>query len=103
MHGIFPFLDLGWNEEGKRAISVTFDNFLHPVIEARGAEKPYGKLIKNLPAEEVKRISTYRKFSQVCLGGNLFVHGYSTELDHEVDVEGTEEDEEYTLYWFLIN
>ena len=96
--GVLPFLDLGWNEGGKRAIKVTFDDFLRPVIEAREAKKPYGRLIKSLPAEEVKRISTYYKFPQVYLGGNLFVHGYSTESDHEVDVEGSEEDEEYVLY-----
>lgn len=48
-----------------------------------------------MPAEEVKHISMYYKLPQVYLGGNLLVWGYSTESDHEVDIEGTKENEEW--------
>lgn len=88
---ILLFFDLGWNKDGERAIKVTFDDFLRPVLEAQRAKKPYGKLIKGLPEEEVERISSYYSTPKECLGSggsSLIVYGYTTESDHEVDVEG---------------
>ena len=48
-----PYIDLGpWVErDGKRerAIKITFDNFLQPVVlEAKRARKPYAPLIYDL-------------------------------------------------------
>lgn len=90
--GILPLLDLDWNEEGERIIKVTFDDFLRPVIEAQKAKKPFDRLIKSLPADEVNRISSYYEYPKECLGNNLFVYGYATESNHEVDVERVSEE-----------
>ena len=80
--------------DGKREdpIRFTFDDFLHPVIEAWRAKKPYIPLIYDLPAPESKRISTTYHLPHLFLGLNPFTQGYS---DHEVDIfERTSEDED---------
>ena len=82
------------NRETERVIKVTFDNFLYPVIEAWKAKKPYIPLISRLPASESTRITTIYELPQLFLGLWRVVRGYSTESDHEVDVERVSESED---------
>ena len=78
----------------ERAIRITFDEFLRPVIEARRAGKPYEKLIHDIPEYETDLISTYHKLPYQHRGLGTFASSYSSESEQEVDIELFEEDEE---------
>ena len=82
------------NGKKERAIRITFDEFLHPAIEARRAGKPYAELIYNIPKYETDLISTYHNLPYLHRGLGIFTSGYSSESEEEVDIE-FEEDEEH--------
>ena len=90
MKFVLPYIKRGpWVErEGKRerAVKITFDDFLRPVVEAWKAGKPYAQLIWDIPKYETNIISTYNNLLEVHLGLNLLVRGYSSKLDVEVDI-----------------
>ena len=77
----------------KRAIKITFDDFLRPTVEARRARKPYAPLIYDLPECKADLISTYHNLLDVHLGLSVFTRGYSLESDFEVDIEHSNEDD----------
>ena len=103
---ILPYINRGpWVErEGvkERAVRITFDDFLRPAVEAWKAGKPYAQLICDIPEYETDLISTYTNLPHVHLGLSVFVRGYSSESDYEVDIENDEfefrEDDEILMF-----
>ena len=78
----------------ERAVRVTFDDFLYPVIEAWRAKRPYVRLIQRLPKLESARISTVYHLPNVSIGLNLLARGFATDSDREVDIEGSDDEED---------
>ena len=64
-----PYVNLGpWLEsEGKRerAVRITFDEFLRPVVEAWKARLPYAELIFRLPQSELELIASGKKLTHI--------------------------------------
>lgn len=86
---ILPFINRGpWVlRDGKieRAIRITFDDFLKPVVEAWRVGQPYTDIFFKILEYEVDLISTYVNLSWVHRGVGTFVEGYSSESEEEVD------------------
>ena len=86
---ILPFINRGpWElRDGKieKAIKITFDDFLKPVVEAWRAGQPYTDIFFKIPEYEVDLITTYVNFLWVHMGIGTFVEGYSSESEEEVD------------------
>ena len=95
---VLPFINRGpWierNGKKERAVKITFDDFLHPALEARRAGKPYANLIYDIPEYETDLISTYHNLPYLHRGLGIFTPGYSSESEEAVDLE-YEEDEEH--------
>ena len=90
MEFVLPYINKGpWIEhEGKRerAVKITFDNFLHPAMEAWRAGEPYASLVHDIPKYETNLIATYTNLPHIHARLSPFVRGYSFELDHKVDI-----------------
>ena len=91
---VLPYLNLSpWLEsEGKkeRAVKITFDKFLRPVIEAWRAELPYAELIFHLPQSELEPIIGGKKLPHIHANLRGWERGYSLESNLEVDLENDE-------------
>ena len=89
-----PYIILGpWVEsEGKweRAINITFDEFLHPTIEAWRAGLPYAELIFHLPKSELEPFVEGKRLPHIHANLRGDERGYSSESDLEVDLENDE-------------
>ena len=82
-----------WLEsEGKRerAIKITFDEFLRPVIEAWRAGLPYAKLIFHLPQSKLEPIIEGKRLPHIHANLRGDERGYSSESNLEVDLENDE-------------
>lgn len=91
---ILSHIDPGPRVDGHRKIRVTFDDFMYPVIEAWRGRKPYIHLIDRIPEPERKCITTTHDTTKPGIWLQRIVYGYSTESDHEVDVESVSEEDE---------
>ena len=87
---VLPYINRGpWVEhKGKRerAVKITFDNFLGPLVEAWRAGKPYAQPVFDLPEYETNLITTYTSLPELHLGLNLLVRGYFSQSEGEVDI-----------------
>lgn len=85
----------------KRAIEITFDEFLKPAIEAWRGGLPYAHLVFDIPETETDIISTYSNLPWVHRGLSTFAEGYSSDSEDEVDYAHEEVDsnseEEYDI------
>ena len=84
-----------WLEsEGKRerAIKITFNEFLHPAVEAWGAGLPYAELIFRLPQSELEPIIDGKRLPHIHASLRGGERGYSLESNLEVDLENDEFD-----------
>lgn len=85
----------------KRAIEITFDDFLKPAVEAWRAGLPYTHLVLDIPETETDIISSYHNLPWVHRGLSSFAEGYSSDSADEVDFAHEEVDdnseEEYDI------
>ena len=82
-----------WVEsEGKRerAVKITFDEFLHPAVEAWKVGLPYAELIYGLLQSELELIASGKKLTHVHADLSVWERRYSLKFDLEVDVENDE-------------
>ena len=70
----------------ERAVRITFDEFLRPAVEAWKAGLPYHRLVFDIPEYKTDLISSWINLPTMHARVSLFVIGYSSESDREVDV-----------------
>ena len=91
---VLPYIILGplVESEGKRrrAIKITFDEFLRPAIEAWRAGIPYAELIFCLPKSELEPIVEGIRLPHIHANLRGDERGYSSESDLKVDLENDE-------------
>ena len=91
---VLPYIILGpWVEsEGKRkrAIKITFDEFLRPAIEAWRAGIPYAELIFRLPESELEPIVEGIRLPHIHANLRGDEQGYSLESNLEVYLQSDE-------------
>ena len=91
---VLPYIILGpWVEsegERRRAIKITFDEFLRPAIEAWRAGIPYAGIIFHLLESELEPIVEGIRLSHIHANLRGDEQGYSSESDREVDLENDE-------------
>ena len=91
---VLPYIILGpWVEsEGKRkrAIKITFDEFLRPTIEAWRAGIPYAGIVFRLPESKLEPIVEGIRLPHIHANLRGDEQGYSLESDREVDLENDE-------------
>ena len=71
-------------------MKITFDEFLHPVVEAWKAGLPYAELIYGLLQSEIELIVAGKKLPHVHVDLSAWERGYSSESNLEVDLENYE-------------
>ena len=85
----------------ERAVKITFDEFLKPVIEEWRNGRPYAHLVYDISEYETDLISTYSNLWWVHRGVSTFAEGYSSDSEIEVDyVHGglySDSEEEYDI------
>ena len=69
---------------------MTFDEFLHPAVEAWRASLPYVELIFHLPQRELEPITGGKKLTHIHANLSAWERGYSLESNLEVDLENDE-------------
>ena len=91
---VLLYIILGpWVEsEGKRerAIKITFDEFLRPVVEAWRAGLPYAELIFRLLQSKLEPIIEGKRLPHIHANLRGDERDYSSESDLEVDLENDE-------------
>ena len=86
----------------ERAIKITFDEILKPVVEAWKSGLPYQSIVFDIPEYKTDIISTYSNLPWVHRGLSAFSdEGYSSDSQAEVDFAHEELDrnseEEYNI------
>ena len=102
---VLQFVNIGpWVVKGEtleRAIKITFDEFLKPVVEAWRSGLPYRSIVFDIPEYQTDIISTYGSLEWVHSGLSAFAEGYSSDSELEVGFAHEEVDsnfeEEYDI------
>ena len=87
---ILAYINRGpWvEEEGKkvRAVNITFDDFMRPVIEAWKADLLFAELIHQIPEYKTNLITSYYNLDYVHQNIGALVEGFSLELEYKVNI-----------------
>ena len=65
-------------------MKITFDEFLHPIVEAWKAGLPYAELIYGLSQSEIELIAAGKKLTHVHADLSVWERGYSSKSDPDV-------------------
>ena len=104
---VLPYIILGpWVESGgkrKRAIKITFDEFLRPAVTAWKNREPHAHIVCDLPESVAKSITTTVPIPFRYPYPSCFTRGYSSDEDREVDIENDDYDEreDFEILLFL--